>query len=375
VLAEYSLVLLKNTAGLLPLDGNRPIRVGLTGPHADRLYDQLGDYTPPIRPGQGITLRQGLENFLRASRGQARLVFHPGCPMFGPGEGRIQEALEAVKDCDVVIAAVGGTSSRFNGGAFDANGALKRQKYATMDCGENVDDCRLQLPGDQLALLDGLKSLGKPVVTVLIGGRPYEMERIHSASDAIVCCFYPGPTGGEAVARLLFGGCEPAGRLCVSLPDLVGQLPVSYNARDSYRAGVYYNAGQPRYGFGSGLSYTDFAYTLEQAPTAGNCQLSFRVQNTGRRPGWAVPQLYLHRLQGVVTARRSQLCGFQKIRLEPGQTKRLTISIPRESLTQWDQAMVQRVVKGQIQWMLRDSGETLLQGVFAVDAEGQQKTL
>lgn len=279
----------------------------------------------------------------------------------------LAQAMDALADCDVVIAAVGGSSSRFAGaGEFDANGALKRQDEITMDCGENVDDCCLRLPGGQLELLRALKAAGKQVVTVLIGGRPYEMAEIDAWSDAILCCFYPGLTGGEAVARLLFGAAEPAGRLSVSLPDHVGQLPVYYNAKDSYRPGAYYNAGRPRYGFGAGLSYTTFAYELVSSPTPERLELTFQVRNTGRRPGWAVPQLYLHRTQGAVTSRVRQLCGFEACRLAPGETKTVTLPIPRESLMQWDAAMAQRLLPGRIQWFLGDQGETCLEGAFVL---------
>ncbi len=358
-LAEQSLVLLKNQGGLLPLDG--AVKLGLTGPNADSIYNQLGDYTPPVRESAGITPRKGLE----ALAGD--LVFAPGCPLFGTDDGAVKAAVEAMEDRDVVIAVLGGSSSRFAvKGEFDANGAMKSQSAVTMDCGENVDAASLALPGQQLDLLRGLKAAGKRVVTVLIGGRPYEMEQIEAYSDAILCAFYPGLTGGEAIARVLFGKCEPAGRLCVSLPDQVGQLPVYYNAKDSYRPGAYYNAARPRYGFGSGLSYTDFAFWLEQAPTAENRTVTFRVTNTGSRPGWAVPQLYLHRTQGVVTSRVRQLCGFQKVFLQPGESRVLTIPIGEESLCQWDSAMRQRLLPGRIQWFLGDSGRELLEGEFTL---------
>lgn len=363
-LTEHSMVLLKNEKGLLPLDESKPLRVGLLGPNADSIYNQLGDYTPPMRPGAGVTPRQGLERLLRGSGSPVELVYRRGCPMFeGDGE-EISQALDAIRDCGVVIAVVGGTSSRFSGGEFDANGALKKQAAVTMDCGENVDDSRLRLPGSQLRLLRAVKAAGKRLVTVLVGGRPYEMEEVSACSDAVVCCFYPGPSGGEALAKLLFGKIEPAGRLCVSLPDRVGQLPVYYNAKDSYRPGAYYNAARPQYTFGCGLSYTAFSYRLVQAPEGEGDPVTFQITNTGKRAGWAVPQLYLHRTQGVVTSRVRQLCGFQKLYLLPGETKQASIPIPVESLMQWDTAMELRLVPGRVQWFLADGGETLLQGTL-----------
>ena len=353
-LAEHSLVLLKNKNKILPLSGKR---VGLVGPNADAIYNQLGDYTPPLRRGSGITVKQGLAQLAKA-------VYHPGCTMFGNNPELLEEAIRAVADCDTVIAAVGGTSSRFAGGAFNANGALKQQLNSTMDCGENVDDCHLRLPGSQLALLKALHDGGKRVITVIIGGRPYGMSEIEACSDAIVCAFYPGVSGGEAIAKLIFGEIEPAGRLSVTLPDHVGQLPVYYNAKDSYRPGAYYNADSPRYRFGCGLSYTDFSYEL----LSGNEEsVTFRVSNTGSRPGWAVPQLYLHRIQGAVTSRVRQLCGFAKVYLQPGEVESVTIAIPRESLAQWDSRMVSRILPGKVAWFLCDSGEEKLTGVFVLD--------
>lgn len=363
-LTRQSLVLLKNQGGLLPLNREQGLTIGVTGPNAHALYNQLGDYTPPVKPDSGITPLEGLKALVSGT--PSRISYHPGCPMFGEDEGLLEECLQEMEGCDVVVAVVGGTSSRFAGGSFDTNGALKRQDTVTMDCGENVDDCRLRLPGGQLALLRRLKGLGKPLVTVLMGGRPYEMEEIHGLSDAIVCSFYPGLTGGEAIGALLLGETEPGGRLSVSLPDSVGQLPVYYNAKDSYRAGTYYNGSRPRYGFGYGLSYTDFAYEDVKNPGEDDMALTFRVCNTGKRPGWAVPQLYLHRTQGVVTSRIRQLCGFRKVYLQPGEAVELTIPIPEESLCQWDLHMVQRRVPGKIEWFLRDCGETLLEGSFRV---------
>lgn len=363
-LTEQSVVLLKNQGGLLPLDHTGPLRLGLTGPNADSLYHQLGDYTPPVEPRAGTTLRQGLTAWLAENGSPAELVYRPGCSHFGEDPAAVEEASAALQDCDVILAAVGGTSSRFAGGEFAANGAVERQEAVTMDCGENVDDCRLTLPGQQLALLRRLRETGKPVVVILIGGRPYAMEEIEENARAILCAFYPGLTGGEALAKLLFGAAEPAGRLPVSLPDHAGQLPVYYNAKDSYRAGTYYNGGRPRYGFGAGLSYTAFAWELVSAPTPSDRTLTVRARNTGKRGGWIVPQLYLHRTQGVVTSRRRQLCGFDKRYLAAGESAVVTLPIPEESLGQWDAAMDFQIPPGQIRWFLSDGGEDLLTGDF-----------
>lgn len=361
-LAQHSLVLLKNDESLLPLNADTAVKIGLTGPNADAIYNQLGDYTPPVRPECGITPLRGLREYL--SQHCAELVYHPGMPMFENDEQMHNQALVTLADCETVIVALGGTSSRFGGGGeFDANGAMKKQDSVQMDCGENVDDCNLQLPGGQLSLLRSLKASGKKIISVLIGGRPYEMAQIDEYSDAIICAFYPGLTGGEAIAKLIFGACEPAGRLSVSLPDHVGQLPVYYNAKDSYRAGNYYNADRPKYRFGSGLGYTEFSYRLTHADRES---VSFCVENVGNRAGWAVPQLYLHRTQGIVTSRIRQLCGFTKCQLQPGETANITLSIPEDALMQWDSSMTARCVPGKIEWFVADNGADKLEGTFRV---------
>ena len=360
-LARQSLVLLKNRNGLLPLSLEKPLRVGLIGPSADAVYDQLGDYTPPMRPGAVITLRGGLETLLAGT--PAALSYIPGCSLFS--HDLDEDAVRAFAGTqDVLIAAVGGSSSRFAGGEFDDNGALRAQAAVTMDCGENVDSAGLRLPGDQLRLLALLRQSGKPVVTVLIAGRPYEMADIDACSDAILCAFYPGPTGGEAVAEVLFGRAEPAGRLSVSLPDRVGQLPVCYNAKASYTPMRWYDMPAPKYTFGCGESYTAFSYALLAGPVAEARRVRFSVTNTGPRPGWAVPQLYVRRLQGVTAPRVRQLCGFAKRCLQPGEAADVTIPIPDEALRQWDAAMRPCVPPGTIRWMLCDGGETLLEGQF-----------
>lgn len=371
-LAQESMVLLKNAGNLLPLDGNKPLRLLVTGPNADDIYCQLGDYTPPVRPEAGVTVRKGLEQW--AAGTPVQITYAPGCPAFASDPDRIEQAVAAAREADVIVAVLGGTSSRFGGGEFHNNGALKAQDIATMDCGENVDTSRLELPGDQLRLLDRLKDTGKPVVTVLIQGRPYAMESVEARSDAVFCCFYPGLTGGEALAQLLFGEAAPAGRLPVSLPDHVGQLPVYYNYKDSYRGMDYYDARErPRFSFGSGLTYTTFAYRLLEAPADAKAEnvdaltVSISITNTGLRAASAVPQLYLHRTQGVVTSRIRALCDFQKLRLAPGETQTVTLSIPRESLCQWDSQMRQRVPPGKIQWFLGDCGETYLSGACTLD--------
>ena len=369
-LTEESIVLLKNQDGLLPLDGKKPLRILLTGPNADDVYSQLGDYTPPVRPCRGITVRLGIEQWAQAHESPLEVSYRPGCGRFGEAADLMAEAEWGARDADVILVVLGGTSSRFDGGIFQSNGALADQESVRMDCGENVDAGRLRLPGGQLALLRRMKESGKPVVTVLIAGRPYEMEEVRRWSDAIFYCFYPGLTGGEALARLLFGEAAPSGRLPVSLPDHVGQLPVCYNYKGSYQGMRYCDGDRPQDTFGSGMGYSRVGWHLVKAPE-GNGELdglsvTFTVRNFGERSTCAVPQLYLHRAQGVVTSRKRALCAFSKAWLSPGEEKTLTLAVPRDALGQWDAGMEFVIPPGRIEWFLCDGGITFLEGAFTV---------
>lgn len=369
-LAEESMILLKNQDGLLPLDGKKPLRILLTGPNADDAYSQLGDYTPPIRPCRGITVLLGLEQWMQSHESPVELSYRPGCLRFGGAADLLAEAEWGARDADVILTVLGGTSSRFDGGTFQDNGALADQEAVSMDCGENVDAALLRLPGEQLELLRRMKASGKPVVTILIAGRPYEMAEIQAYSDALFCCFYPGLTAGEALAKLLFGEISPSGRLPVSLPDHAGQLPVYYNYKDSYQGMRYYDADRPQYSFGCGLGYGRVGWRLVDAPLDASdldrLTVTFTVRNFSERTVCAVPQLYLHRAEGVVTSRKRVLCDFDKVWLHPDEERTLSLRIPREALGQWDAEMRFVTPPGKIEWFLCDGGVTLSEGSFHI---------
>lgn len=363
-LALESMTLLKNEGSLLPLEGEKPLHILVTGPNADSIYNQLGDYTPPVHGG--ITVLKGLRAW-EENHENLTVSYAPGCSTFGADIAPIAEAVSMAEDADVVLAVLGGTSSRFTGGEFLDNGALKAQDEITMDCGENVDSASIRLPGQQLELLRRLKETGKKVITVLIAGRPYEMGEIAKLSDALFCCFYPGLTGGAELAKLLFGQESPSGRLPVSLPDRACQLPVYYNYKASYQGMTYCDIKEkPQFPFGSGFGYTEFDYAVQSVPTEEDPTLVVTVCNTGTRAGAAVPQLYLRRTQGIVTARIRQLAAFGKVRLEPGQVSTIRMEIPADALCQWNSRMEQEKVPGEIRWFLCDSGKTLLEGAFRI---------
>lgn len=163
------------------------------------------------------------------------------------------------EESDVIVAVVGGSSSRFGGAVFDANGAASKGTGSrSMDCGEGMDTAKVHIPAAQEELIAALARLGKPLVTVVIAGRAYCIEKIENASDAVLYAFYPGPMGGKAVAELLYGSSNPSGRLPVSMPRHVGQIPVCYNYRTSVAPAYCDMTSQPLHTFGEGRSYTTF---------------------------------------------------------------------------------------------------------------------
>lgn len=366
-LTEQSIVLLKNSRNLLPLDPAAKQCIAITGPSADDVYAQMGDYSPPMRPDTCVTFLSGMQAYAARSDTAAEILYVPSPGMFVSGEEALDGILAGIQGCGIVFAAVGGSSNRFGGSRIDANGAVLRDSACGMDCGEGVDCSSLHLPGVQTALLRKLKEAGHTVVTVLIGGRPYEMAEIDRYSDAILCCFYPGPLGGKALARLIFGEIAPAGRLAVSLPDTVGQLPVYYNYKQSYSAMEYGDRRQkPAYTFGWGLNYTSFSYMVLRIPTEEEPALTVRIRNTGSSSGWSVPMLFLRRMSGIAVARVCQLAAFDKVYLLPGESAEVTLTVSRESFEQCGEDGKNRFVPGRFQWHLRDGAEIPANGEFRI---------
>ncbi|MDF2484770.1 MAG: beta-glucosidase, partial [Herbinix sp.] len=260
-LALESAVLLKNEHKILPVDISKVKSIAVIGPNADEIYHQLGDYTPPIRAEEGITVLRGIKDYIRDSGQPIEVKFSKGCGLLEGSEAERLSAVALAKECDLVIAVLGGSSSRFGDVTFDSNGAAIVGKKVSMDCGEGVDSATLSLPETQLELIMSLAGTGCNLITVVLQGRPYVLTQVEECSKGLLCSFYNGPWGGRAIAELLFGKYSPSGRLPVSLPRHVGQLPVYYNYRSSYAAMNYYDiAKSPLHPFGSGLCYTTFAY-------------------------------------------------------------------------------------------------------------------
>lgn len=372
-LARQGVVLLKNEGGLLPMSAENNWNIAVIGPNADNLYAQMGDYSPPVRSESGVTVRKGLEYIAGKD---CNVRYARGCGIFDGTDDEIREAAELASQSDLIVLVLGGSSSRFSSARFDVNGAALVDGPIEMDCGEGVDCADLRLCGRQEELFAHLVALNKPIVTVIISGRPYAVPNIAARSGALIQAFYPGPMGGQAIAEVLLGKTEPGGRLPVSLPRGSGQLPVYYNSRDSYQAMKYHDMpDSPLYAFGDGLSYTEFgigevclsensvsANTLKGKPI----ELTFTVENTGSRAGWTVPSLYIHGLTGSVVRRRKELRAFDKRFLGAGESTSFTLTLGWQELAVWDASMRFTVEPGPVQLMLEDGGKHLWSGELQI---------
>ena len=322
--ARESITLLKND-GVLPL--NKNLKVAVVGPNADNVYNMLGDYTAPQADGKVVTVYDGI----KAMIGEADCVYAKGCAVRDTNDCDIPAAVEAAMQADVVVAVVGGSSARdFKTSYEDTGAASAEQKFISdMECGEGFDRATLDLLGRQMALLEALKKTGKPLVVVYIEGRPLNKNWADENANALLTAYYPGEQGGNAIADVLFGDYNPAGRLPVSVPRHVGQLPVYYNKPRPVAHDYVEMSAQPLYPFGYGLSYTTFEYS---DLTISGLDATFKVTNTGSRKGDEVVQLYLHQDHPSVVQPERQLKAFKRITLEPGETRQVTLNLDYDDL-------------------------------------------
>ena len=338
-LARESAVLLKNEKQVLPLKDHYK-KIALIGYHAADRYAMLGDYTPPMPESSCVTVLSGMKN--EAPEGVS--VEYAMGSGFNQADGaELEKALKLAKESDVIVVAAGGSSSRFGGAVFDENGAVSKESGSlSMDCGEGMDSAMCHIPAAQEELILELSKLGKPLVVLLIAGRPYCIEEIEKASDAVLYSFYPGPMGGKALADLVYGNCCPSGRLPASLPRHAGQLPVYYNSRSSSSAAYRDMESRPLHTFGEGLSYTEFSVsdirtafveTEEKHLDAdAGIRVSFRIKNTGDQEGTAVPLLFSRRLQGTPVPRVKELKAFTRVELKAGEEKEVSLTVKRSAL-------------------------------------------
>lgn len=357
--ALESITLLKND-GILPL--SKDIKVAVVGPNADNVYNMLGDYTAPQADGKVVTVYNGIKALI----GEASCVYAKGCAVRDTQDSDIPAAVAAAEKADVVVAVVGGSSARDFKTSYEDTGAASsvQQFVSDMECGEGFDRATLDLLGRQMELLDALKKTGKPLVVVYIEGRPLNKNWADENANALLTAYYPGEQGGNAIADVLFGDYNPAGRLPVSVPRHVGQLPVYYNKPVPAAHDYVEMSAQPLYPFGFGLSYTTFEYS---DLTIEGLDATFKVTNTGTRKGDEVVQLYVrHGLSSVVQPER-QLKAFKRITLEPGETRQVTLSLEYDDLAIVNANMKWTVEPGSYQILIGPSSDdTRLKGSITI---------
>lgn len=346
--AEASVTLLKNN-GTLPLAQGK--KVAVVGPNADNVYNMLGDYTAPQADGKVTTLLQGI----KALVGEDHVVYAKGCAIRDTTYSDIAAAVAAARQSDAVIVAVGGSSARDFKTNYKATGAAEASNSAIsdMDCGEGFDRSTLTLLGAQMKLLKALKAKGKPLIVVYIEGRPLNMNWAKANADALLCAYYPGEAGGEALANVIFGKVNPAGRLPFSVPASEGQLPVYYNKRVPLPHNYVEGSAQPAYAFGAGMSYTTFRYANMRVTPRGRHQyaVTLDVTNTGSHDGDEVVQLYLRHVVSSVSQPAMQLCGFKRLSLKAGETKQVELLVGEADLSIINRQLQQVVEPGEVVFM------------------------
>ncbi len=361
--AQKTITLLKNN-GVLPL--KKDVNVALVGPNADNVYNMLGDYTAPQEQGIVKTVLDGMKQYLPA----ANISYAKGCAVRDTTTNDIAKAVEAARGADVVIACVGGSSARDFKTSYKETGAAEAStnSVSDMESGEGYDRATLGLLGLQDRLLSELKKTNKPLVVVYIEGRPLEKNWAAENADALLTAYYPGQEGGTAIADVLFGAYNPAGRLPISVPRGVGQLPVYYNKKAEAPNYVEMSA-KPLYAFGYGLSYTTFKYSNLSVTQkdARHFDVSFDVTNTGNRDGEEVPQLYIHDEVASVAQPMMQLRAFDRKPIKAGETRRFTFNIGPEQLSIVDRDLKEVVEPGDFTVMVGSSSDNiLLKGTITV---------
>jgi beta-glucosidase len=372
--ARQAIILLQNKGNLLPLDPAKVRRVAVIGPHAAEVM--LGGYSGV--PRHSVSILEGIRNRLgkdaRVTHAEGVRITEDSAFTKGPqplvggtrsqqrwsadrvvpadpveNRRRLAEAVALAKESDVAILVVGD------------NEQTAREAYAENHLGDRAD---LRLPGQQEELVKAVLDTGKPTVLVLINGRPPAIPELAERAPAILEGWYLGQEGGTAVAEVLFGDVNPGGKLPVSLPRSVGQLPVFYNRKPTARRGYLFDSARPLFPFGHGLSYTTFSYsapTVEPARIApdGRATVSVELTNSGTRAGDEVVQLYIRAEVSRATRPVMELKGFRRVTLKPGERRTVTFDLGPEHLSYHGPDMRRVVEPGRFQVLVGGSSDGL----------------
>lgn len=369
--SHESVVLLKNADELLPLDINSTKKIAVCGPNANEEGYALTHYGP-----LAVEVTTVLEGIQEKTKSKAEVLYTKGCdlvdahwpeseiidyPLTDDEQAEIDKAVENARQADVAVVVLGG---------------------GQRTCGENKSRTSLDLPGRQLQLLQAIQATGKPVVLILINGRPLSINWADKFVPAILEAWYPGSKGGTALADILFGDYNPGGKLTVTFPKTVGQIPFNFPCKPSSQIDGGKNPGPTGnmsringalYPFGYGLSYTTFEYSdLDITPRVitpnESATVRLKVTNTGKRAGDEVVQLYIRDVLSSITTYEKNLAGFQRIHLEPGEAQELSFTIDHKHLELLDTDMKWVVEPGDFVLMAGASSEDIrLNGTLTVE--------
>ncbi|WDF68201.1 glycoside hydrolase family 3 N-terminal domain-containing protein [Sphingobacterium oryzagri] len=362
--AREAIVLLKNEKSTLPLSKSLK-SIAVIGPNADNIYNQLGDYTAPQPEEKVQTVLEGVRALVSKS---TRVDYVKGCAIRDTTAADIDAAVAAATGADVTIVVLGGSSARDFKTSYQATGAANVESGANtvsdMESGEGFDRATLDLLGNQMTLLKRLYATGKPIVLVTIMGRPLNLNWAAEHIPAIVNAWYPGQEGGLAIADVLFGDYNPAGRLPISVAKAVGQLPIHYNhTKPTHHDYVEFDA-KPLYAFGYGLSYTQFDYSdlrVELAENADDfaCTVRLNVKNVGERDGEEVVQLYVvDQVSSVVTPVK-QLKKFIRQPIKKGESQEVSFVLRKDDLKLWGLDRQWKTEKGKFKLLVGPASDDI----------------
>jgi len=367
-IAEESVILLKNEKNILPLDKHTVKSIAVIGPNANQV--QFGDYSPTKNNKYGITVLEGIRGEVGLD---VQINYAKGCGITELNKDGFEEAIDVATQSDLVVLVMGGTSAPLSGIGW---GEDDPQDAPT--CGEGFDRTELDFPGVQSELIKAIHTTGKPIILIMIHGRPYTINWEKENIPAILEAWYPGEQGGIAISNILFGKVNPSGRLPVSVPQSVGHVPFFYDHKFS-GTGYYNDPGskekpghnyvfstpEPLFPFGYGLSYTTFSYNdlkiQKHTYKAGEpVHISMRIKNTGARAGKEVVQLYIRDLVSSTTTPVKKLRAFRKVELNSGEEQEIEFTLSPEDFELWNSQMQRVIEPGEFEIMIGQSSQNIL---------------
>ncbi|MDN3584546.1 glycoside hydrolase family 3 N-terminal domain-containing protein [Mucilaginibacter flavus] len=371
-IAEESIILLKNENSLLPLNINKIKSLAVIGPNANKV--QYGDYSFTRDNLSGVTALEGIKQYVGNN---VKVNYAQGCELSGTDKSGFAEAVKTANESDAVVVVLGTTSVVFQGIGWNGQAPANEPKDP-FTCGEGYDVTDINPQGVQRELLQEIYKTGKPVILVLVHGRPWSISWEKQNIPAILEAWYPGEKGGAAIANILFGKVNPSGRLNMSVPQSTGHIPVFYNYVNSAKGNnrepgtiekpgrdYVFSSTDPLFAFGYGLSYTSFKYdNLKVSKTVfskkDQVSVSLDVKNTGTMAGKEVVQLYLGNKVNSVSTPEMSLKRFSKIALEPGETKTVSFTINSNDLAIWNRQMKHVTEPGTFDVMIAKAADNVV---------------